>query len=436
MAEQSADANWNLIVENAVLARLTPVEPPPGAGFRPVATTRLAQRETMWTEDRIAFRGGGVYHFGQDHLELRPTLIEAPWLYITANGTIEALNTKGQANLTGTLTCNLPLMAERYRDQLGETFQIAGNETRPFSLRGPLWGAEANQRVANELTAFASLPWQRINAYGIPMGQSELKADLNLGTLRLGPLDVPFSTGRLKLKSQLALNAPVLALQIDKGPILENIRLTPEISREYVKFAVPLLADSTETEGQFSAILTTDGIIPLGNPWSMNASGILAIESAEMRPGRLANSLLNVIQQVKTLIRGQAAGGVLPANQTLIRLDKQSLNVQAANGRVYHQNLKMVLTDIPLTTSGSVGFDETLSLTAEIPIQPDWLTQNRLLAGLQGQTLNIPISGTLSQPILDTRGLFTALRQAGQNATGRVIEEELQNQFDRLFKRR
>src|SRR5690606_6184781 len=138
---------------------------------------------------------------------------------------------------------------------------------------------------------------------------------------------------------QLALNAPELALQIEKGPLLENIRLTQEVSREWIKYAVPLLADSTETDGQFSVSLTTEGRIPLAQPAAMNVSGVLAIESAQMRPGRLAKAMLDVSKQIKTLLRGEAAGGVLPADQTLIRLDKQNINVQCANGRVYHQNL-------------------------------------------------------------------------------------------------
>ncbi len=167
----------------------------------------------------------------------------------------------------------------------------------------------------------------------------------------------------------------------------------------------------------------------------MNAQGILAIESAQMRPGKLANSFLDVIKQLKTVIRGQAAGGIMPADQALLRLEKQAVKVQVADGRVHHQNLKMILAEIPITTTGSVGFDETLSLTAEIPIQPDWLTQNRLLAGLKNQTLKIPVTGTLSQPILDTRAIFTALGQATQNATEKLIEDKLENQLNKLFKR-
>ena len=434
MLDQAADANWNLIIENGTLSRHRMIEPPPGPGFPPI--TRSPERETVWSEQRIAFRGGGVYRFAQDHLELRPTLLEAPWLYVTANGTLQDLSTTGTANLTGTVTCNLALLAERYRTKLGETFQITGHETRAFLLRGPIWGAGENERIANELTAAVSVPWQKIDAFGFLVGAGELRADLNLGTLQLGPVDVPFSTGRMRLKSQLPLNAPVLALQIEKGPVLENVRLTPEISRKWIKYAVPLLADTTESEGQFSLSLTTDGIIPLENPSAMNASGVLAIESAQMRPGKLANAFLDVVKQVKTVVRGQAAGGVIPADQTLVRLEKQSVNLQCAGGRIYHQNLKMVLADVPVTTSGSVGWDETLSLTAELPIPDDWLIDNRLLQGLKGQTLRIPVTGTLSQPVLDTRAIFTALQKAAQNATGRLIDVELQNQLDRLFKRR
>ena len=436
LTNQAADANWNLLVENAALTQTNEIEPPPGIGFRPIANRGTSPREVVWAENRLAFRGGGIYDFTRDRLELRQSQWEAPWLTLTAAGGIQELTTQGNANLTGSLTCNLPLLAERFPNTLGPNLQIAGSETRPFSVRGPLWGAAADQRVSNDLAAYANLPWQRISFYGLQAGASELRADLNLGTVQLGPLDVPIGRGRLKLKSHLPLNAPALALQIEKGPLLENIHLSPELCRSWIKYAVPVLGDSTQTEGQFSASLTNEGFIPLANPAAMTAAGQLAIASAQMKPGRLANAFLDVVKQIKSLVRGAPAGGVLPADQTLIRLDKQTINVQCANGRVYHQNLKMVVTDIPITTTGSVGFDETLSLTAEIPIADDWLKQNRMLAGLKGRTLKIPVSGTLSQPVLDTRALFAALRQAAQNATGRFIEDELQNQFERLFKKR
>lgn len=434
MTDQAADANWNLSIENAVLTQATPIEPPPGVAFRRITDSQTTKREAVWSEERIAFRGGGMYEFARDHLELRPTLLEAPWLYITANGSVGQLTTRGEANLTGTLTCNLPMLAARHRNTLGEGIQIVGNETRPLTIRGPLWGAVGNQRVANELTAFASLPWQRIDLYGLPVGPGELRADLNSGLVQIGPLDAALGTGRLKLKSKMPLNTSALALQVERGPILENVRLTPELSRRWLKYAIPYLADSTETDGQFSAFATKDGLIPLDNPTATNAAGVIAIESAQMRPGKLVTSLLGVTKQIKSLIGGQPAGGVMRADVALVRLEKQNLNVQCVNGRVYHQNLKMVLTGIPISTTGSVGFDETLSLFAEIPVQPAWLSQNRLMAGLKGQTLKIPIGGTLSQPQLDTRAVFTAIRQAAQNTTNRVINDEIQDQFKRLFK--
>ncbi len=208
MTNQAADASWNLVVEQASVIKTVLMEPPPGPGFRPVTTSAVTQRDTVWAEDRIAFRGGGVYFFEQDLLQLRPTLLEAPWLYATASGTLHEVTTQGDANLTGTLTSNLPMLAERYRKTLGESFQIAGNEPRSFSIRGPLWGAHGNQRVANELTAFVSLPWQKINAYGIGVGPSELKADLNQGTVQLGPIRCRDWHGAVQIQFQTLFECP------------------------------------------------------------------------------------------------------------------------------------------------------------------------------------------------------------------------------------
>ncbi len=436
MTDHAADAVWNVILETPAVSRIAKVNPVPNGRFQPITTRQQTIQETLWAEDRIAFRGGGIYDFSRDQLTLRPTLLESPWLYLTVSGNLQDVRTRGEANITGNLTCNLPLLAERFRSSLGSTFQIVGNETRAFTIRGPLWDAGDNQRVSNDLTAYASVPWQQINLYGIPVGPAEFRSDLNLGVVQFGPLNVAVGTGRMKLKSRLALNTPALTLQIEKGPLLENIRLTSEVSREWVKYAVPILGDSTEIQGEFSAFLTTDGFLPLENPKTMTASGVLAIESAQMKPGPFANALLDVVQQVKSVVRGQPAGRAMRADQSLVRIDKQNINVQVVNGRVYHQNLTLVVSDVPISTSGSVGLDESLSMTAEIPIQASWVSDNRLLANLKGQTLKIPVSGTLSRPQLDTRAVFSALQQAAQNATGRVIEDELENQLNRLFKRR
>ena len=73
------------------------------------------------------------------------------------------------------------------------------------------------------------------------------------------------------------------------------------------------------------------------------------------------------------------------------------MNFRVVDGRVYHQGMQ-----IPdgrracCTTEGSVGLDETVALVVRVPIQDKWIEGQALLVGLKGQSLAIPISGTLA----------------------------------------
>ncbi len=56
------------------------------------------------------------------------------------------------------------------------------------------------------------------------------------------------------------------------GPVLTNVRISPEVSEAMLKFVAPVLAGATQSEGQFS--LQLDGArVPLGEPRSADSKG-------------------------------------------------------------------------------------------------------------------------------------------------------------------
>jgi hypothetical protein len=164
----------------------------------------------------------------------------------------------------------------------------------------------------------------------------------------------------------------------------------------------------------------------------------------------LAQQVIGVAQQVKSFMDGKTgvdsltnfAGGFLglpgtnppaapattpeaPAKQWL-ELPEQRVPVDVADGRVHHQGLSMQVKDVVIRTSGSVGItDQTLSLVAEIPILDDWIKNRRELSGLKGQTIQIPIGGTVTRPQLDTRGLLAFSKNLAFAAGRGAIENEL-----------
>jgi hypothetical protein len=86
-----------------------------------------------------------------------------------------------------------------------------------------------------------------------------------------------------------------------------------------------------------------------------------------------------------------------------------------------------------------VGLDQSLDLLAEVPIQDRWIEREAALAGLRGQTLQIPVGGSLDSPRLDGRGLEQLGRHMLTGAAKQAIEKNLnanpgiQNALQRLF---
>jgi len=83
-----------------------------------------------------------------------------------------------------------------------------------------------------------------------------------------------------------------------------------------------------------------------------------------------------------------------------------------------------------LKSTGSVGIeDQSLDIICEVPLRDEWLKDPKF-AGLKGQTLKIPVKGTISQPKVDISAAFGGL--VGLGSAG--IKGALGGQLDQGLK--
>ena len=81
--------------------------------------------------------------------------------------------------------------------------------------------------------------------------------------------------------------------------------------------------------------------------------------------------------------------------------------------RVYHDGLELVFPALTVRTSGSVGLDRTMDLTAEMPVPPRWLGNNAAaIRAVASQTIRLPLRGTLERPELDPRAYSRPARNS------------------------
>ena len=318
---------------------------------------------------------------------------------------------KTTVQLDGQLQYDLQGLATLLRPYLGAGIRMAGKGVSPVSYRGPLDPAAAQGNAA--------LRWQWADLYGFPIGPGELQAKLADGELVIEPLDLAVSGGRLHLAPRVQLASEQKELTLAPGPLARQVQITPRMCAALLKYVAPVLAGVTTAQGAFSIEMDRCRI-PLSDPTKGDLSGRLIIHSVEIGPGPLVREL--------AVLLGRAA----PA-----KLRRESVvPFQVVNGRVHHRDLELVFPDLTVRTGGSVGFDQTLNVTTEMPIPPKWLGNNPLSASLRNRTIQIPIGGTLSKPQLDQRRMAQLSRQFFENAARNVLEDELHKGLEHLFRPR
>ncbi len=349
-------------------------------------------------------------------------------LTVTGHGSLRASDRF--AEVSGDLEYDLALLQPKLTTWLGPHVAMSGKQRHPFRIQGPLPGSRG---VSPELQAEFELGWNELRGYGISLGPQQLRTRLQNGVADIAPLDINLQGGRLSIDPRLDLSAQPVSLVLDRPATAENLQLTPDLLRGWLKYVAPLLAESTSASGRVS-VRVDEARIPLVQPSLSTLAGQVVVEEASLQPGPLAQQFLGSIQQ---LVQWTNPSGTLPGllgtNPPLLTVNRQQVDFQLVQGRIHHRNLELHVGDVVVRSQGSVGLDQTLSLLAEVPLRDQWLGKERLLEGLRGQTVKIPVQGTLGQPQIDSHGIAQLMRENVGDTAERVIQGELQKGLQKLL---
>jgi len=192
----------------------------------------------------------------------------------------------------------------------------------------------------------------------------------------------------------------------------------------------PMLAEATQVNGKCSLDLA-GGALPLSAPKTGELSGVLTVHQAQVRPGASATQVLSMMGQIQSILQKRPAGNLL-GDQVLIEMPEQPVSFKLANGRVTNDGVTFVIRGASIRSSGSVGLiDETLDIVLQIPIRDEWVPDKRLLQGLKGQSLQIPVRGTLSQPQIDGRVIGDLAAKMGGAALNGVLDGAINDLFNK-----
>jgi translocation and assembly module TamB len=403
-----------------------------------------ATSQTIWQEPRLILHALTNYDSNTDRATFDQFQIKSNTLQANASGQIEHVSTVAQCNVNGALNYDLEQVSPLLRPYLGEGIQLNGREQAHFQVAGQLLDSSGPSALKLQPVSYAGqppvlspqsatswsrrihaqleLPWGGANVYGLPVGPGKLAATLGDGAIQIAPIALAVGEGQLNLAPTIRFDPEPAELTMPAGQVVNNVRISPEVSEAMLKYVAPVLAGATQSEGQFS--LQLDGLrAPLADTKKATSSGKLTVHSVRVVPGPTTEQWVGLAQQIQALVKRSDAQ---PNQATLLSIRDQQVNFKVTDGRVYHQNIEFQIGDVVMRSQGSVGLtDETISLTLQIPIQDDWVAKNPILAGLKGQTLQIPVSGTLKRPQMDKRALANISGQLIQNAAGSQINKAL-----------
>ncbi|WP_428306836.1 hypothetical protein [Lacipirellula sp.] len=310
--------------------------------------------------------------------------------------------------------------------------------------------------------------WSAANVFGLPIGPAQLNAKVQDGQANFTPLQLTVGeTGRVSLTPRVLLDANPQVLELASGQTISNVAISPEVSERMLKYAAPIIAGAARTEGSFSFFLN-EAKIPLRQPKAGRLDGRLTVHNLAVTPGPMIQNIAVLIQQIDALSKNsqnigqnltdnlnqglgninQGIGGIIGAvapNRAPtataepikgLTMSEKAIDVTIVDGRVYHKNLEFLIDDVPVRSNGSVGFDETLNIVIEVPIQQKWVGSKPALQSLVGQVIQIPVTGTFAKPQVDNRAVGSFVTQAAQQAAGGIIGEELNKAFDKILKPR
>lgn len=458
-----ASANLTLTAEPFTLVRAAAGAPP----------------TTAWQEPSLQLATELAYTSADDRLQLANLRLDGQTIKLTGGGAIEQLRSAGNVRGEFTLTYDSAELAKLLTVYLGPGVRIqgatplrivaAGRLRNEDSLPPPPQRRDRESGIEAHAISTASPSdrqppasslqppphWSRrwlitteagfaaANFYGLPIGPAQLTANIRDGQVQIAPLDLAVGQGRLTAQPRALLDPPPDQFQLAAGPLVSNVAISAEVSDAMLKYAAPILANATRISGTFSII--TEGVaVPLDDPKKATAKGRVTMHELSILPGPGLADVVAIIQKLEQVSRTAgkpenllgALAGQPAAPVKGIAMKERTIDVQVVDGRVYHRNLEFLIDDVPVRSYGSVGFDQSMAIVLQVPVQEKWVRGTPALHGLIGQVIEIPVNGTFTKWNVDERAVGNFVAQAAQSAVGGAIGGELNKALEGLFRRK
>jgi translocation and assembly module TamB len=372
-------------------------------------------------EGPIALAARAIYKAEGARLDIEQMRLITRYATLDGRGPLADVTGRRVADLEGTLTPNWQTLNALVASAVEPQARLQGGAPRAFRVKGPLSG-DSLAALLKGLDLELGVDLAGAQAYGLNLGPAALVLLCDGGRTIIAPILTTLNNGRVDLRPELALDDPRgLTLRLAPGSALQNVEINDDVSHKVLCFIAPVLDEATQVHGRVSASFAR-AEFPIGGgaDRTMTLAGSIVFSDVTFGAGPLGNELL-------------AMAGKSP--DTALRMN-QPLQLAIADRRIHQSGLEIPINrETSITIKGSVGFDQTLALRAEVPLNPSVLGRDRTLQNLaSGTTIPVPVGGTLTHPKVDRQALAAAMREVTRSILKRGAKDEASELLKRFVR--
>ncbi|TWT49332.1 hypothetical protein Pla22_45270 [Rubripirellula amarantea] len=387
----------------------------------------------LWEEPNVQLSGVTKVNINAGQVVSSPTKLATDWFATTLTGDGLWTDKLDNVKLDGPVRMKVDDVAARLSTLAGIEILAEGIHETTMSL-----GAKQNADGSFVFDVQTELGWEMGEVAGVRFGQARVPVRVNETEVSITPTNIPVGKGYVRASGTVNYAGDSMWMRLDPGVIADSIELTPEMTDRWLKYLAPLAAQTASIKGTISAEVD-EATINFDDVASSRVIGRMGVGTVDMNAGPLAQQLLGGLNQLASI--ASAFGGSMKTqnqNSTLISMPPQTVNFSLDGGVVTHDRLFFDVDRAQVVTSGRVRInDGRLEMQAMVPLDERWLGSS--LKGLAGQTITLPIAGTVSRPTLDSSSIAKVVGDLGakklQETTENYLEKQLGKGLEKLFGR-
>ena len=369
---------------------------------------------TVFAEKAAVVELDALFPAGGNSVQISKLEVSSGLFDLQAQAEVTELSTRCMVAAKGRAALDFGAVTRLLNARGIDEFKLTGRELRAFSFNAPVAGGAATVLTEGLFTGAAFLG--SLKGLGLDAGAADVSVKLAKGSLKLDYEPV-LNNGKLRLVPEVdAVGVLPVILFPAKTKLLENVTLNQEMVDKLLVNVNPLFQGSKVRGGTVSLDLRSCRIATGTTPdKGVTADMDVLFKNLKLE---LGPSLQELLSMLKVKDYSYAA-------------EQLPIHVVVKDGRIHVDPVKMVIDKQPVIFSGWVAFDGTIKYLVEVPLT-DRLTGGAGGKLIKGMTIKIPVTGTVSQPRLDTSALQNTIGGLIKNAVGERAAEKVGSFLEKL----